>query len=486
MASPSYQNYAVDSNFLFSSTATDKPYYVDSLLYSYLVKETFDATANAVAFFTDVSIKGMQSDPSAAIKSCVSAGTSCQFTPSGTFTGDPATEDLRFQVSRATSLNATKLASIVAALLGLTVPPTTIMANTRSNTVGMSTFMGDVVNTVCMTFLHDVIGGIPTVQALFDSSHPLPTSISGALSEVSAIPASLSAVLINNMHDAAVATLTQISAKRQKSNTSITHTQMQEFCTSFDTLFFYELRTGMIAQMSLRGLFGQETDLNAIAYIKKILVDLYIKTCFPLIQYYYIVALTATYRKDGDFVNTRVGELAQVFFTYFAVYDVYKRYQASAVTELQTQSLSKLGTIINTLNAYIASNNNININSNNSSGAETTQGAISKILVNLHTMSSETDRSGSALTAKKSNIESYQLTLRNILVGLTMLRQKCVWPRAVFWMLFAGLLALLVACVVLLILHRYAIVMGTTAGVAGCILIFVFCRFVWNLLWAPN
>lgn len=473
----SYQTYAPDTDFLYASTMVEKPYYVDPLLYSYLARETFDATLNVAMFLRDNTLSHMSSESASDVRRCLSSMDpstitgKCGVATSSVFTGNPFTEDLTFSVSYGASLSPSKLTSIVTNLVLLTLPP--VLTDSKTNTAGLTTFMQDVINTVCSSFLTDAIRAIPSIASPGKAAQ----GIANALSEVSAIPASLMQVLVTNLHAAAAKTLQSISLRRI-GKVAITNAEVQYFCTHFDNEFYYELRTGMVAEFSLVNLFGQEANASALVYIKKVLVDLYIKSCYPYVMFNHITALTDMYTAKGDFVNVRVGLLSKVFFTFFMLSNVYTMYQKVAPAD--TNSLTKLTSIFSLLNSYIYQNNNISLDADG--GQVTTTASISKILADLHTMSRETSSMGDALQQKKEDIEGYQLSLRNMILNMGMIQRRAGYPRFAFWALFATLMCVIVLCVTLLILDKPRAVMAVSGSLFSCVLLFVVGSFVWGLL----
>jgi hypothetical protein len=264
---------------------------------------------------------------------------------------------------------------------------------------------------------------------------------------------------------------------------------------SYSSAFYYYVRAKMIEKVgkaakgacgdtfkSIKALEGNEVAM----YINKMMVDLFIKTSGPLVQYIYIASLLKRYMYKGDFVNSRLGLLTQItYITYLSntmssVLTNWKNVTSSSNVNYSTLDdlQARVDDITFKLNLYIQNMNRINISSTSS----TSEGELKKIVEDLHKMSNDVSNQATDISQIKKTIQESRLAMRNILYNTEMIKEKRKKKLIEFYVVLSLLIIVSITCSVLLILKMANIVFyvagATVAGVLIYKLILMIMDFV--------
>lgn len=203
--------------------------------------------------------------------------------------------------------------------------------------------------------------------------------------------------------------------------------------------YYYLYRSLMIDKFVIDKSIVYETDSKIEMFMRKLLVDLYIKCCYPLIHYDLITMLQDRYTAIGDFVNARLAILAKCIFTYNMVRAVISNIPEAPVS-LSTEFLSNVVAYIGKMNRGESASMDDNL---------------LKIIKDLHTMSNDVASSYTAMDDYKKAITQNQLTMRSLLAAIES-RKKDVAKRYIEFYVVVVLLFILIGTVgVLYFLERY-------------------------------
>lgn len=231
--------------------------------------------------------------------------------------------------------------------------------------------------------------------------------------------------------------------------------------------YYFMVRSSMI------NVFKNDTvkhipDMNVAMFVRKTIIDMYIKACYPLALFNYITVLMNRYSKNGDFVQARHALLAKLMYTYKFTNDITNRVSDGDIPRSIRQHLPE------NLTHYLQRNNK----GNAYSGENTTREMeMTKIVKDLQAQS---DAAWDA-TFKNSEISKaiakHQLdtrTMRNTNVEvLKKMNSARTWYLLSVWVL----LFFIVGCSGLLLAKRTT---HTIQGVSGVVCLVVIAYiYVW-------
>ena len=221
---------------------------------------------------------------------------------------------------------------------------------------------------------------------------------------------------------------------------------------------YYTVRTEMFKRMKLNKRIISVANDNTVLYVKMLIADLYLKTCYPLFIYDHVKCMGSYYKKNGDFVNGRVALLAQVMFTYYFMQNIvtiYKNQHASLASQTYNNQIS---TIVSKLKTYLDTINNLDMTDK-------------AILTDLHATSNQVVQKSWTLQSIKEDITRNQLAMRNVIFNTDELRKKYKRQVAEFTGLAVLLFVVIVACAVLIFLGKNLWAIYGALGVACFILL---------------
>jgi hypothetical protein len=226
--------------------------------------------------------------------------------------------------------------------------------------------------------------------------------------------------------------------------------------------YYYMLRTIMLDFFKLDAKVFYETDDKIDLFMRKILVDMYIKLCYPMIQYDMLTIMMQRYVENGDFVNARFALMAKCLFCFTMIAKLVEPVQDTALTQISIKK--DFPSIIQT---YIERNNNGDIMFNGY-----TEDKLKTILLDLHDMSSKVENTSQKTEIVRKAILDNQLAMRTVLAANEEMSKQLKTKYTEFYIVFSLLLVLLVACSVLYFINKEDIGMVVAAAVLVCVLVY--------------
>lgn len=236
---------------------------------------------------------------------------------------------------------------------------------------------------------------------------------------------------------------------------------------SFNSTFYYHVRTKMVEKVAKasKGACGdifksfKAMEGNEIAsYVNKILVDLFLKTSGPLIQYVYVASLLKRYMHIGDFINSRLGLFTQItYISYISntMSSVITNWKSVTSTSSPVyDSLSVMQTNIDDItykiNLYLQNMNRIDLTSTNSSSED----ELKKIVADLQKFSTSVSGQALDISDYKKTIQESRLAMRNILYNTETIKNKRKNKLIEFYIILSLLILVSLVCIILLILQK--------------------------------
>lgn len=207
--------------------------------------------------------------------------------------------------------------------------------------------------------------------------------------------------------------------------------------SNFNNVFFLQLRRHIANNLIIPNNIIVELSGEIQNSMKKVLADVYLKSAYPIINYYFISSLQEKYEKKGDYINSRIAFLAKVFFFYYLIVSIKDTYSVVSGTNYDA-----LTTVVTNINNFLTAINDVKI-----------QGVESENIVSsLHNKSNQVVENGKNMSHMRRAIQQNQLGMRNIIEGTDIVHKRFKRIEALYYVVLSFLIALLIACSTLLVL----------------------------------
>ncbi len=201
--------------------------------------------------------------------------------------------------------------------------------------------------------------------------------------------------------------------------------------SNFKTPFYYQIREEMITKLPiLQNLKDQLSDNSQKIIYSSIIVDLFLKMCYPLVQFLFLSTLSTTYSEKGDFINARLAIYAKSSFVLNFLNMLNTNFvNLLALSDTKTSVETKITTIQTNINRFLDNINvNIDLTSIFNQLKQTSKNVVTK---NIDTVS------------QKEEFSKNQIVLRNLITNYPLFLNKARRQVALFWVL-VGLLLLFI------------------------------------------
>lgn len=455
-----------DIRFLYeSNSGQDAVYDIDPILfeYRYTADDGKEAKFNSIfepsTFFTDISSLALQAENPSDVIDRKTKPLSTEFASTvpvkNAFDPNIKYNEYRIAITNGGAFPA--LSAIKEIYNEIDAKSTD---QTSKSHVAMDIYMKDIIKQACLVRFKKAIDFINAgVVANSTDIHDVARTV------ISWINISELSSVLQIINDDARVKIKEIIKNSRESKEAIPTDLMQDFkYGKFKSPFYYRLRVAISEiprnNTRLNDILKVHNNPSMMTLVLKILVDVYIKACYPLLHFQFINAMIDIYADEGDYVNSRIALLAKVAFTYNFVNALYSPPHYSWETNNNTTiegGRSTYGefksTVLSLLNTYIKNMNGINIASPNSSSHP-----ISTVVTTLHKKSKAVVDTNARLRKYKEEIANNQLALRNILQNYESLKRKYKNTLVEFYIVLVLLFLLIVVCTVLIIfkLPNYA------------------------------
>lgn len=442
MDSSYYQN---NLSFLYESSDKKKPavYSIDTLLFTYTNKDTFNNNLVPSTFFNNIDTVQLKREKVADVSARsgeVDEGIKLPLTTDIAFTENAADSEIRVDIGRGKQMPISILTMINDASKNVFV-----INNASKSHKAYDSYMRGILSAVCSYCMREALRRVypipnVTTQSLLEGAQILSEGISNGKRDLA----------FNIVSETSRKCLIDILNKYTKIRTDIV-SNFNNTSNSFTRPLYYQLRSDMLTKLYLPTNVIPDMEDYPMLYIKRIVVDTYIKTCYPLLHYDFMEAMMQKYADSGDFVNVRIALLAKIFFVHYFVDYIRENIflpdnQLTASKKVEFQSIIN---VINTnLNNYLVSLNNINMSSTPG------KNELADIISSLHKLSADVVQKSQNSETLKEEIRTNQLALRNVISNSEDMQQK--YKAKVFEFVFNVVLVILfvIVCGVLLVFNK--------------------------------
>jgi hypothetical protein len=481
--------YQTHLKYLYDSTGNETPVYnVDNLLYNYTSKSTFTNNITPSEFFqniTNVSIYNEQpSDVLGRINSEDNINLPILDTTNNNFSETATMSSVRINITRAGKMDTETILTGIASQIEFnnkifitSSTSTEGLKDITKSHIAFDQYMLGIITSVCQPCFIQAIRRLP-----YNIPPNAPQNLINAINDISSGNINSLTGLFTTVSTQVKKNIKDIIIPLPNIRTDI----MNDFnnkTSSFNRPTYYELRSKIANELIIKEpiLIGNESDDFTLLYINKILADIIIKTCYPMIHYIFIDSLMTRYAGKGDFVNIRIALLAKIFFTYYFVDYIYQNiYTVDSV--IQSDSAKKLMynslfTQINSnLNAYLTNINNIDI------GTTVGKDALADIIKSLHTLSNNVVQKSQQINNIQNQITENQLALRSVIPNVDSQRKRCIWKKYEFWINLIILLTVVLVSAVLLFFNKPKYVFYIAVVTIINVIIIVFIKIINSFL----
>lgn len=244
---------------------------------------------------------------------------------------------------------------------------------------------------------------------------------------------------------------------------------------------YYKFRSQMNVYFNLTKDITTEDDPRVRLFMKKILVDMFIKTCYPLVHYDLINTLQQIYITKGNFINARMALISKCLFTYNMVDGLYNAVIRGPTNSTGSGQSRTLGDVYNNnfnivfqnipsnINAYIIANNKGNANLNDNTSIDQ---RAANIIQELQQLSTSVQNDSGQMQILQKAISDNQLTLRNTSLAIEQKKGSITGKHVEFYILLSLLIILIITCAVLYFLDIHNVAVMVAAGFLVLTLLF--------------
>ncbi len=263
------------------------------------------------------------------------------------------------------------------------------------------------------------------------------------------------------------------------------------------TPFYYILRNSMVNRFQLPPTVYPSNTTGTAIFLKKLLVELYLKTQTPYIQFLYLQTMIKDYQDAGDFVNVRFCLLAQVAYLncwlkafgtiingIITNNQVISTPNSSLVTSYISNSqnvniVTMYTTIYNNINRYLA-NLNTSFLAPGDFSSQVPRDSLNSLINNLQHLSHRVQRDSEIIAVQQDDIRTAQISLRNTNEGIKQVKQAYTRAVTEFYILLSLTIVLMIVGAVLLILKKDTWVLLGSSALAIIILLYTLVRMIFS------
>lgn len=230
-----------------------------------------------------------------------------------------------------------------------------------------------------------------------------------------------------------------------------------------DTKTYYKyFKALMVNKMIFPTTIFSEPRFEVEVCVKKLLADIYIKTCYPMIHFDLMNSMMQYYASKGDFVNTRFALFAKSVFLYNIVNTLNEK-TPSTVTKSKVVE-TDFYTILNTYYQNIRK-----IDMTNSSDWNEQE---KRLLYNLHAYSDEVVKNSKFVTALSKSIHDNQISLKTVNDNKLDIERTIFWRAFEFYTVLSATVVIIVACSALLFFKKNTTAISLAGGYIAIIVLY--------------
>lgn len=479
---PNYEN---DLRYLFESNDTNKPYVVDRFLMGLSTPSGFADYIPLTTFFKNITSIDIKSQNPVEVEqyiknvNCVSADNTSQPCAlpgkTNTFTDASMNNDVFLEINNSsTQFSPSDFTTIIADV----ATSNTVSDDTAKDHVLFRKFLMDNMEDIVRFRFKELttkLGVMAGQWAANDSRQVLYDPIMRMYN----MKSSQQTILLGLLRDACL----DAFKKHLDTVTAVNSLDILVFKDgAFNTRLYYNIRNRMINALNVKSVYLSIND-DDVWYYKKLVVDMFLKSSYPMVHMIYMQAIMEKYATSGDYTNVRIIILSMVFYVFY-----FLKYLYSLSTNGQQGSAGSynivpahdaaLNTVFTKIKTYIQNNNKLDLKNDATSAND----ELKRIIVSLHTLSRDVTGQNKSIQMTSEQIKENQVTMRNIIFNIEVKRKdfKKASAEYIFALTLVILLVLINSVLLLVGLADYVFYLSGFFGVAVVLylIISIIIRFV--------
>ena len=208
-----------------------------------------------------------------------------------------------------------------------------------------------------------------------------------------------------------------------------------------------------------------------VAYrTKQVLIDVYLKACYPMVHYDALTVMTEYYSQAGDLINARFGLVSKAVFSF----QVVKRLNDKAST-LRASIPSSLSTdFTNRIQSYVG----LISRPKRMQGRVNSEEIFKDVVIEMRNLSNDVVRTSEAIESLKANIGKNQLVLRTLSLANSNNNNAIYWKNVEMICLLVLLILVLVSVSILYLLDKAFMGLMTTCVVLTIVLMYLLILYI--------
>ena len=467
--------YSTDLKYLFEANgASQAPYNVDPVLFRIISASGFNDTVAISSYFKEINSADIQMENHDSVRRFIG-----QLLPGETavdpnaplpaksysFNSDASSSDIfvNFGRNTASGLSPQAFQTILKDVITIHTPITNNATDlTTTDHTAFRAFIYEIMDDVTRYFfnaakqkLGEFVYGLPdsdSRQILYDPVMRLYNIKTTRLSGV-----------ITSLRDACTKSMADIFE-----SFPISSADMLSFKPgAYTSKFYYNLRTRMVDSIDVKTIYTN-IEIDQVIYFKKVIVDLFLKSCSPMVHILFMQSMMQYYVNRGDYVNVRVIMLAMVFYVFYTLKAFTELNNTMpADSQISATQAASMNVILNKFVTYLNNNTKVNVDS-----PDSTNDGLKQLVFDLHSLSEGVSSQNGTIQALVKQIADNQLAMRNVLFNIEVERKeykKATWE---FWIVLSVLVGMVIANTVLFVMGKPEFAFYLSGFLAGAVIVF--------------
>lgn len=422
-------NYDSDLKYLFEHEANDtsnsKPYYIDNILFSIIKEDTWQNNVSNIDKYLKLVPANIYQQESLKVRQYTDMGLPGEVFNSDGLYPEPSNEgdyindgnkyDFNITVRQNDEMAVTVFKNMINEIVTNRLTDTNITKDHKKFRDFLFAIMENF--TKCQLYVSKTILGA-ALDIVINGDNNKYNFLENVSVEVGKLSLSKTSILIDILHKSCTKAFKELLEKSVILNSNDIIDLSIGGSSSFSSKLYYKLRSSMISNVDVTPIY-QTDDTNLLLLYKKYVVDMFIKTCYPLVQLIYMESMLLVKMKKGDYVNVRVIVLAMAYYVYYTLKKlIVINSNMNNNDKISVTQENAIGTMMQNIVTYIENNTKADIN------ATSANDAMKKIVVDLHDLSGQVVRSNKTIQDVKNQISDNQLAMRNVLFNISIKRKS--------------------------------------------------------------
>jgi len=337
-----------------------------------------------------------------------------------------------------------------------------------------SQYLNMIVTSICKPFYMSSRASLPTIDA---ATSP---QMAQAVEELS----TMNTTRINTLHDLIVEqtfrSLVLLAQEEPQANDNANFADLRT--GSFTSAFYYKLRTHIVRNLNIPQKTFYASDADVADYFKKLVVDHYLKTMYPVVQYAYLGAMNERYKAQGDYINMRWCTFTMITYVLGWVLAIKRKVDRAATenpsdisnfTVLRDQTVSaQISTILDNINQYLNAINTNFIPGATFSNTANEVSSTKSMIRSLRLLSNQVQDQSNDVSQLQEEMYKSQVALRNLNESTKVINKQYANKLLEYYIVLSVVFLVIVLAATLIYLNKAEFAMIGAAGLITVVLMY--------------